>query len=125
MNQAESALSATLEIKVGNLAEGAAWYEQLLGRAADFTPTPDLHEWEISQGFWIQVTEGRLSDNAGRLRLGVLDVEIARRAVIEDLRAQVSEVVTVPGIVAYCDFDDPWGNPLGLFQDLAQHPDKG
>lgn len=125
MDKEHPPIAATLEIKVGSLSEGVDWYERLLGRAADFTPTPDLHEWEIFQGFWIQVTEGHSSGNAGRLRLGVLDVEVARRAVIEDLRAQISEVVTVPGIVAYCDFDDPWGNPLGLFQDLAQHPDEG
>ncbi len=115
-------LAATLQIRVGSLSEGAAWYERLLGRAADFTPSADLHEWEIFRDFWIQVSEGHLSDNARRLRLGVPDVEGARREMVQVLRAQVSEIVTVPGIVAYCDFDDPWGNPLGLFQDLALYP---
>ncbi len=122
MNQEHPPLAATLEIKVGSLSEGAAWYERLLGRPADFTPTSEIHEWEIFQGFWIQVTEGRAATGAGRFRLSVADAAGARRAVIEGLGADVSEIVTVPGIVAYCDFDDPWGNPLGFFQDLAQQP---
>ena len=115
-------LAATLEIKVGNLRQGAAWYEQFIGRPADLTPVPDIHEWELFQGFWIQVTEAPVAENAGRLRLNVADVAGARSAIIKDLGADVSEVFTLPEVVAFCDFDDPWGNPLGLFQDLSTHP---
>ena len=123
MNLEHPPLAATLQIRVGNLSEGAAWYQQLLGRPADFTPSSQFHEWELFADFWIQVSEGQTAENAGRFRLGVSDVVSVRMAVIEDLGTSVSEVVTLPRIVAYCDFDDPWGNPLGLFQDLALHPE--
>ena len=118
-------LAATLEIMVGSFSEGAAWYERLLGRPADVSPVPGLHEWEMFPHFWIQITEGQAAADAGRLRLNVADVAGARAAIIDDLHADVSEVVTVPEVVAYCDFDDPWGNPLGLFQDLSLHPATG
>ncbi len=48
-----------------------------------------------------------MASNAGRLRLGVSDVVRARRAVIDHLGAEVSEMVTLPRVVAYCDFNDP------------------
>ncbi len=123
MNREHPPLAATLQIRVGNLSAGAAWYQQLLGRPADFTPSSQFHEWELFADFWIQVSEGQTAENAGRFRLGVSDVVSVRMAVIEDLCVVVSEIVTLPDVVAYCDFDDPWGNPLGLFQDLALHPE--
>ena len=128
MNRVNSPLApqaATLEIMVGSFSEGSAWYERLLGRPADISPVPGLNEWELFPNFWIQISEGQAAADAGRLRLSVADVAGARAAIMDDLHADVSEVVTVPGVVAYCDFDDPWGNPLGLFQDLALHPATG
>ena len=123
MNREHPPLAATLQIRVGNLSAGAAWYQQLLGRPADFTPSSQLHEWELFASSWIQVSEGQTAENAGRFRLGVADVAGARRAVINDLGTSVSEIVTLTRVVAYCDFEDPWGNRLGLFQDLSLHPE--
>ncbi len=121
MNREHPPLAATLQIRVGKLSAGAAWYQQLLGRPADFTPSSQLHEWELFASSWIQVSEGQTAENAGRFRLDVADVAGARRAVINDLGTSVSEIVTLPDVVAYCDFEDPWGNRLGLFQDLSLH----
>ena len=125
LSQGHRPLAATLQIKVGSLEEEALWYERLLGRQADLRPNADLHEWELFPDFWIQVTEMQVAGKAGRLRLGVSDVVQARRAIIDDLGAEVSEMATLPSVVAYCDFNDPWGNPLGLFQDLKWYLETG
>jgi hypothetical protein len=30
----------------------------------------------------------------------------------------MSEVIAVEGVIRFCDFADPWGNELGLYQVL-------
>ena len=51
-------------------------------------------------------------------RLGVGDVEAAR-AELSGAGARVGEVTTIPGVIAFCDAEDPFGNPLSLYQDLS------
>jgi predicted enzyme related to lactoylglutathione lyase len=52
------------------------------------------------------------------LRLGVGDIEQARRE-LRERGARVGEPTTIPGVVAFCDAEDPFGNPLSLYQDLS------
>lgn len=40
---------------------------------------------------------------------------------MEALGLDISPVERIEGVVAYCNFDDPWGNKMGFFQDLARY----
>ena len=113
------ASAATIQLKVQDFATATAWYERLIGRPADLAPNDSIHEWEVFPGGWIQVTAGSRVEDPGRVRFGVADVERERSRAVDELGIEVSEVTVVPGLVAYCNVDDPWGNRLGLFQDLA------
>jgi len=53
------------------------------------------------------------------LRLGVADIEAERKRIQEELHIEVSEIERIEGLAAWCNFTDPFGNRLGLFQDLA------
>lgn len=110
-------------VRVRDIRAATRFYSAVLGRKPDFSPSPDIQEWEILPDVWLLVAETPgLPPQNGRIRLGVTDVEAERTRLMKTLGLEISPVQHVPGVVAYCDFDDPWGNKLGLFQDLARHP---
>ncbi|GAB3256244.1 VOC family protein [Kineosporia babensis] len=119
------AVGSTLQLWVGDGSAGRAWYERLFGRAPDFRPENDdsFCEWIFVPGHWeVHVVEhpepGR---QQGRFRFGVEEIDRVR-AELMDAGVDVSEVTTIERVVKYCDFADPWGNRLGLYQDLSRYP---
>jgi hypothetical protein len=55
--------NAIASVAVKDLAAAVAWYEALLGRAADSTPMPEVAEWKFPRGGWFQVYQ--LPERAG------------------------------------------------------------
>jgi hypothetical protein len=99
------------------------WYEKLLRRGPDFSANPDFLEWEIFPDFWFQVVKKEGQKDSQRKRFGVSDIEQERRRIIEEMKMAVTEIEELPkGVVKWCNFEDPWGNKLGLFQDLEMYP---
>ena len=115
---------ATLVVGVADMAEALRFYGQLFGRPPDFVLEEDFQEYEVVPGMWYQLTTRVAPGRARRVRFGVADIAAARRSLIEQ-GIEVSEITGKPSVVAWCQFRDPFGNPLGLFQDLAVHPDPG
>ena len=76
-----------------------------------------MHEWRLAPGAWLQLVEGEPArPGSGQLlRLGVGDVEAAR-AELSGAGARVGEVTTIPGVIAFWDAEDPFGNPLSLYE---------
>ena len=112
----------TVQLHVADGAAARAWYERLLGRPPDFRPDADdtFVEWHFQPGYWELhiVQSDQPGTQQGRLRLGVGNIEAARQSLAAGL--EVTEVEELPGVVRWCNFDDPWGNRLGLYQDLAR-----
>ena len=42
-------------VPVTDLARSRPWYESLFGRPADNNPMPNLVEWQVVPGGWVQV----------------------------------------------------------------------
>jgi hypothetical protein len=38
------------------------------------------------------------------------------------MSVKVTKVEGLAGVVKWCNFEDPWGNKLGLFQDMERFP---
>lgn len=55
--------------------------------------------------------------NEGIFRIGVPDIH-GERSRLVDMRLTPTDVKEVPDVVAYCDFRDPDGNQLGLYEVL-------
>lgn len=113
----------TVAIHVGDREEALAFYCALIGRDPDMGPDPDFYEWEISPGAWLQLATGRdeIAPSSFRLRLKVEDIETA----VEILRSKGFEpgkVKRLPGLVTFANLTDPWGNPLGVYQDMGLAP---
>lgn len=113
----ENFSSVTFQVKVPDFKKGLAWYIKLLGRKPNFIPHEGFIEWEISPYAWLQIGKG--NPEIGRpIRFGVEDIEKERDRIENELNVKVSKIILVPGVVLWCDFSDPFGNKLGLFQDL-------
>jgi hypothetical protein len=113
----------TIAVHAGDREEALAFYCALIGRDPDLGPDSDFYEWEISPGAWFQLATGRddIQPSSFRLRFEVEDVQKS----VEILRTKGFEpgaIKTLPGLVAFVNLTDPWGNPLGVYQDLGAVP---
>ncbi|MFL6163058.1 MAG: VOC family protein [Jatrophihabitantaceae bacterium] len=113
----------TVALHAGNRDEALAFYCALIGRDPDLGPDPDFYEWEISPGAWLQLATGRedIKPASFRLRLQVEDIDESV-AILSKKGFEPSEVQRLPGLVAFANLTDPWGNPLGVYQDLGAVP---
>lgn len=113
----------TLQVPVGDIVEGRRFYAALFGRQPDFEPHDDFLEWRVLPGveLWWQVVAmpGAFTPLRTRVRLLVDEIDSAVRRATVDLGIRPSAVTTLPGVVHFVDFDDPWSNRLGFYQDIV------
>jgi catechol 2,3-dioxygenase-like lactoylglutathione lyase family enzyme len=111
--------SMTVQFYVPDIEAGVGFYTRALGRPPNFAPYPDFHEWdEIAPGVTFQVAEGRPRPTYP-VRFGVADIEAERARIVRAADPAFASTVTrFEGLVATCDFVDPWGNTFGLYQLL-------
>jgi hypothetical protein len=115
----------TFQIRVIDHVEGSWWYEILLGRPPDFLPDkqlvddPGFSEWELMPNVWLQVVEGAPVPENGPIRLGVLDLEESLQRLRDAMGIEIPIFRTPEGTAKYCTFSDPFGNQIGLFQELG------
>ena len=67
--------NAIASLAVRDLAPAVAWYEALLGRAADSTPMSEVAEWKFPRGGWLQVYQLPERAGGGSVTLGVTDID--------------------------------------------------
>jgi predicted enzyme related to lactoylglutathione lyase len=113
----------TIAIHVGEREAALAFYCALIGRDPDMGPDPDFYEWEISPGAWLQLATGRddISPSSFRLRLKVDDIQQAVD-ILSRKGFEVGPIKQLPGLVTFANLTDPWGNPLGVYQDMGIAP---
>ena len=113
----------TIAVHAGDRSEALAFYSALIGRDPDLGPDPDFYEWEISPGAWLQLATGRagIRPSSFRLRLQVDDIDKSV-AVLRSRGFDIGEVKRLPGMATFANLQDPWGNPLGIYQDLGVVP---
>lgn len=110
--------SVTVGIPVTDLAAAAAWYRRLLYARAEIEPADGIHEFDVLPGCWLQLSEGKTSGPEHLFQIGVEDLEAARRRLLS-LGIAVAEPERVNGVIAFCDFADPDGNRLSLYEVLV------
>jgi predicted enzyme related to lactoylglutathione lyase len=112
----------TLQVQVGDLASAREFYTKVLGAAPEFIPHEDFLEWRVIPGgeTWLQAVgvTGDVRRLATRVRFGVADLHAERERLLAS-GVEVSPVTSLPGVVAFVNFADPWGNKLGFYHDLV------
>jgi catechol 2,3-dioxygenase-like lactoylglutathione lyase family enzyme len=111
--------SMTVQFYVPDIRAGVEFYTRALGRPPNFAPYPDFHEWDhIAPNVTFQVAEGTPRPTYP-IRFGVSDIEAERERITREAApALTSQIKRFEGLVATCDFIDPWGNTFGLYQVL-------
>jgi catechol 2,3-dioxygenase-like lactoylglutathione lyase family enzyme len=112
------ATSITVGIPVRDIGEAIGWYQRVLGIDRGIEPVPGVHEFEVWRGCWLQLFQGEPSSSEHVLRVGVEDIDGERRRLL-GLGLAVADTERVEGVIAFCDFADPDGNRLSLYQVLG------
>jgi predicted enzyme related to lactoylglutathione lyase len=109
----------TVQVYVPDIHAGVEFYSRALGRAPNFAPTPDFQEWDhIAPNVTFQVAEGTPRPTYP-VRLRVTDIEGERDRILREASPSYATAIKrFEGLVAVCDFLDPWGNAFGLYQVL-------
>jgi predicted enzyme related to lactoylglutathione lyase len=105
-------------VHVSDLDAAFEWYTRLFGREPDRAFFPNFKEWQVTDTCWLQVAEGEVVPGGSAISFSVEDIEATRHHLQQTLRVEISEVERVPGVAAWCDFRDPFGNRWGLYQHL-------
>lgn len=104
-------------VAVSNLENALSWYSQLLDRAPDTQPMPELAEWKFDRGGWLQVFHDEERAGASSITLAVDDLD----ATLTTLQAngiqagQKSDTSSVRTAM----LRDPDGNRIVLAQALS------
>lgn len=112
-----------LAVPTGEGTAAREWYETLFGRPPDFRPFDDdtFLEWQFRPGYWeVHVVE--VDDPTQRdppFRFGIEDIDAVSDS-LADNGVEVSEGGELSDVVRWYNFEDPWGNSLGLYQDLSR-----
>jgi catechol 2,3-dioxygenase-like lactoylglutathione lyase family enzyme len=114
VNEQHATTSITVGLPVRDLDAARGWYERVLGRVADIEPVPGIVEFEVHPGSWLQLHDG----DQTVFRIGVKDVGAARSRLLQS-GIEVGPVERVEGVIAFCEFSDPDGNRLSLYQVLG------
>ena len=107
--------SITIGIPVADLDQAARWYEKSLELSASIEPAPDIREYEIYPGCWLQLSEAETTESEHCLLMGVADLQ-AERNRLAGLGADIDDIQRVEGVIAWCDFRDPDGNRLSMYK---------
>lgn len=97
------------------------YYSHFFGRGPEFAPHDDFFEWApiTEQECWFQVGGGdNVAHMNNRIRFRVADLSRSVKF-LETTGIPHSEPSQLPGVVAFIDFSDPWGNKLGYYEDLV------
>ena len=115
--------SVTFGIRTRDIGRARDWYARVLGRPPDIAPAPDVYEWRLAAAAWLQLTPRGDEDPGGAgaiVRIGVADLDVARAALADAGAARLGDVEVVPGVIAFCDVEDPFGNVLSLYAELDE-----
>ena len=113
--------SATFGIRTRDIGRARDWYARVLGRPPDIAPAPDVYEWRLAPAAWLQLEACGDEDPGGAgaiVRIGVADLDAARAAFADAGAARLGDVERGPGVIAFCDVEDPFGNVLSLYAEL-------
>jgi hypothetical protein len=110
----------TIQLWVYDLDAATSWYERLLERHPRVSPCTDVKEWELTPDTHLQISASKEKGQVSRLRLGVKSLERERKRLVKELDIEIDGLGKEEGESAWCNFDDPWGNRIGIYQDLRR-----
>ncbi|MDI3387989.1 VOC family protein [Streptomyces sp. B-S-A8] len=101
---------------VRDIDASVAWYERLLGRAADARPMPGLADWHIAPYAWLQVFQS--PEQAGHTLVNLV-VDDLDKALADLVAREITPGPVTPGTqrVRFAAAEDPDGNRVTLIEN--------
>lgn len=113
---AEPFQEVTVGVPVANMADAEAWYAKFFGPNAEVTrPVPGITEFKVAPGVWIQLFEAKDTVASKPVIRFLVDDMAASQAAHAKANINSGKAIEVPGVVTYSEFNDPFGNALGLY----------
>lgn len=100
-------------VAVTDLERSREWYGRLFGRAPDNEPMPNLVEWQVREGAWVQVFVEAEHAGSSMLNLAVGDLAAAK-ADLADRGLEPGETQAANKGVELSALRDPDGNAVTL-----------
>ncbi|WP_119080914.1 VOC family protein [Chitinophaga alhagiae] len=112
--------SMCIGLPVTDLDKAVAWYRQLFPGVMELNPAPDVWEFEVIPGGWLQL----FPHNGTSAKPVMVRFESGNIAASHHLAttigSNVEEITLVPGVIRYFDFSDPFGNPLSFYEMVEE-----
>ena len=108
--------NALASIAVKDLKAATAWYEKLLGRAADSVPMPEVAEWRLPRGGVLQVYQLPERAGSGSFTLAVTGIEAEAKRLLA-LGIGNGKPSSNPKVKTLM-FTDPDGNHVAIAEAL-------
>lgn len=100
-------------VAVSDIEAGRAWYTRLFGCEPDNNPMPNLVEWQVTEGGWVQVTEDPVRAGNGMLNLALSDFEEGVRE-LREIGLGTGDVIEANKGVRLFQVADPDNNMIQL-----------
>jgi glyoxylase I family protein len=107
-------------VPVTEVERSRRWYETLFGRAPDNNPMPNLVEWQVVPGGWVQVFVDDVHAGSTVVNFAVRDLE----AHLDELKGrgvEPGEIVEANKGVRLSALTDPDGNKVWLIGGFRVH----
>jgi predicted enzyme related to lactoylglutathione lyase len=107
-------------IPVKDLAMSSAWYEQLFGSEPTNRPMPNLAEWQLTDGGWVQVfvDEERAGHTFCNMAVSDLDADLDT---LRDRGLTPGDIQDATKGVRIATIEDPDGNVINLIGGFRVH----
>jgi glyoxylase I family protein len=107
-------------VPVTDVERSRRWYETLFGRAPDNNPMPNLVEWQVVPGGWVQVVEDDEHAGSTVVNFAVQDLD-AHIGQLKHRGLEPGEVVEANKGVRLSTLADPDGNKVWLIGGFRVH----
>lgn len=107
-------------VPVTDVERSRRWYETLFGRAPDNNPMPNLVEWQVVPGGWVQVFEDDQHAGSTVVNFAVQDLD-NHLDQLKHRGLEPGEVVAANKGVRLSTLADPDGNKIWLIGGFRVH----
>lgn len=121
-NQMETNIikSVTIGLPVPELEKATEWYREILGNPEIISPAPGVSELSLTSTSWLQLFQVEANQsNPTILRFESNDIKASHELALK-YGNQVGNIETVPSVISYFEFRDPYGNMLSFYELLEK-----
>ena len=113
---ADTFKEVTIGLPVSSLNEAERWYSQFIGAEVEMIrPAEGIAEFKIAPGVWLQLFVVDHKESANSVIRFSVDDFVSAQQIRSVVGIKTGEAITIPDVVTFSEFNDPFGNALGFY----------